>query len=501
MRKRISPTIIILLAFVVSRILYARIGVRFDMSPLSFYEQILDPRLLRDHLWQSLWYQHSQPPLFNLILGAAMAIAPASLDTALHLFFAAIGLILALVLFRLMKDLGVSNSLSLVLTLIFAVSPSAICYENLAFYTYPTAALLLLAVLFFHRFSASGNAIHGMAAFASLALVMLMRSAYHPILFCALLGGLFLVDRARWRRRAAAAIPAAALVLALFAKNALLFGSFSGSTWFGSTIHAMTTARLPLEERRQLVAERKLSPYALFDDPFTWLGTFRPIGLRAHAPTGVPILDREGRWPGAPNSNNLDYIEVSRAYGDNALYLLRTRPGLYMTSVAKACVIYSSPETNVWEVESNRAAIQPIDRLFNLLQGQVLYTERWIDFAHETPNPLKRFLRSGLVVLIGMPLLIGWSIREMLRRVRSGDRRMASTLAFLLITALYSIAISNLMSISENSRYRFEITPLLIALFGFWLTQRRARHGVVLKPALRASDAESFPSLPTSPIP
>ncbi len=55
--------------FLLSRSAAMAAGVRFDASPLGYFLQYLDPHLLRARLGESLWYLHSQPPLFNLLLG------------------------------------------------------------------------------------------------------------------------------------------------------------------------------------------------------------------------------------------------------------------------------------------------------------------------------------------------------------------------------------------------------------------------------------------------
>jgi hypothetical protein len=61
-------------AFVISRIAYYRAGVRFDLSPLFGYWQYVDLDLLRHDLVRSVYYLHSQPPLFNLYLGLVVKV-------------------------------------------------------------------------------------------------------------------------------------------------------------------------------------------------------------------------------------------------------------------------------------------------------------------------------------------------------------------------------------------------------------------------------------------
>ncbi len=60
--------------FVAVRLIVLALGQRFDADNLTSWMQIADLALLREHLWRTLWYLHSQPPLFNLMIGLALAM-------------------------------------------------------------------------------------------------------------------------------------------------------------------------------------------------------------------------------------------------------------------------------------------------------------------------------------------------------------------------------------------------------------------------------------------
>jgi hypothetical protein len=52
--------------FAAARGAYYLWGIRFDGTPLLWFWQYLDPRLLKGKLLESVFYMHSQPPLFNV---------------------------------------------------------------------------------------------------------------------------------------------------------------------------------------------------------------------------------------------------------------------------------------------------------------------------------------------------------------------------------------------------------------------------------------------------
>ena len=69
MRNHKTCLALIAAVFAASRIIYWLIGVRFDIVPLTFYQQYIDPALLKHDLWRSIFYLEQQPPTFNAYLG------------------------------------------------------------------------------------------------------------------------------------------------------------------------------------------------------------------------------------------------------------------------------------------------------------------------------------------------------------------------------------------------------------------------------------------------
>jgi hypothetical protein len=120
-------------AFAISRLVCWASGVRFDIEPLEFYWQYIDPALLRNDFWRSIFYLEQQPPAFNFFLGVALHVAPSHPQVVFQAVYLALGLALSLGLFELMDRLGVDRRIALAIALIFTLSPSTILYENLLF--------------------------------------------------------------------------------------------------------------------------------------------------------------------------------------------------------------------------------------------------------------------------------------------------------------------------------------------------------------------------------
>jgi len=120
------PALIVI--FLISRIGYYAAGVRFDASPLSWFFQYIDPELLRTHFWQSLWYLHSQPPMFNLFLGTALNLFPGYETAVFALCYLVFGLAFTVTLFRLLRGFGVSDIVSGAATAVYVASPACVLY-------------------------------------------------------------------------------------------------------------------------------------------------------------------------------------------------------------------------------------------------------------------------------------------------------------------------------------------------------------------------------------
>src|SRR5277367_1989805 len=81
-RRSWRHSIVLIAVFILARLAYWFFGgIRFDARPLEYYVQYLDPALLRNSLFQSLWYLKEQMPGFNLLLGVVLELFPGGYET------------------------------------------------------------------------------------------------------------------------------------------------------------------------------------------------------------------------------------------------------------------------------------------------------------------------------------------------------------------------------------------------------------------------------------
>ncbi len=484
------PLACVAVAFLASRLAYFAIGIRFDaVVPLAGFWQFIDPTLLRDDLWRSVWYVHSQPPLFNVFLGLVLKGFPWHEIAAFQAIYAAMGLALAVSVCLLLGRLGVPGALRTVLAILFSVSPPCILHENWLFYDYPVMLLLVLAALALHRFASGGRALDGAVFFSLLACAVLTRSLFHPVWFALVVAAVGLGQRRAWKVVAAASCGPFLLVLSWYAKNLAVFGSFVGSTWVGMNFADITTLQVPRPEREALVRAGVLSPFAL-------IPTFRPLwayrGLLPDAgPTGVPVLDREAKLSGAPNLNHVAYIAVSRAYLRDALAVLRRHPGAYARGMVDAYLRYFIPATDHDWLAGNREKIAALDHIYRVGVCGRFGSGRWAASPEAGADMSygRKLLNTGLFLLVGCPALFVYGLLATRRAfAQPEERARALTLLFLCLTIAYVTVAGNALEVGENFRNRFTLAPFYLALLGLLLGGRRMVEAPTSKAMLLSRD-------------
>ena len=96
---------VLVCVFVISRLAYHfLLGMRFNADTLTSFWQFIDPLLLKTELFKSLYYLHSQPPLFNCFLGVILKLFPDSFAAVFQWIYLLIGLIFSVSLFKLMSS-------------------------------------------------------------------------------------------------------------------------------------------------------------------------------------------------------------------------------------------------------------------------------------------------------------------------------------------------------------------------------------------------------------
>jgi hypothetical protein len=447
-----KPLGFVVLAFAVSRVVLYGLGMRFNPNSLVGHEcaafpQIVDPELLRSRLLESVFYLHSQPPLFNLILGIVLKIteSPTQFGRAMHIIYLTLGISLSVGLYLLLKRLGIRPWRCAVIAAALSATPAFLLYENWLFYEYPVAALLILSALALHEFLRRRTLWPGIAFFVSLAALIYMRTIFQ-IVWLLLPVGLLLVARPDMRRLVlAASAGPVLLVILLLAKNFILFGVPGTSSWFGQNLARVVEPEVPITELKKLVDRGELSRISLIGP---WAAPAEYLSLvRTPRPKGIPVLDRLRKSSGCWNRNNSVLISTSRVFLSDAIRLIRLHPDAYARGILKGIGLYVRPFSGEGYVDQSR------------ISGYTIGFNRVVLLQMGTGQP-------GLTIVLAhvSGLLYGLLLTSRLLRRRLKPTASAVTLAYVWLTLGYVVIVVTLFENTENGRIRFFLDPLVVVL-------------------------------------
>jgi hypothetical protein len=457
-----SEILVLLIAFLLSRTLVAFSGIHFKYQALYVYWQYLDTETLRHHLLQGLWYDHSQPPLFNLLLGLVLKLAgshaPLVFSSSLHL----ISLVNCLLLFTLLKRTVPNRYIPVIVTLVYLLSPALMILESELFYTTFISMLLLIGSFFLVRLDSDSRkppvaapAPHASRQWGNvigvclpLLMLCLTRSMYH-LLWLILVGAVLL-----YRLRKSAVFPkllaglsfCLLLTAGWYGKNYVVFGQFAASSWIG-----MNFARVVFYDHYSSDSSR-IEAIEPFSDLRYYRSFIHGDDEKKFAGLDDRDLIQKEKNDSFRNLNQVEYLEISRQYMAASKAYVKARPFTYLGNVLKATIIFFAPATRYPYAEPEAAKIRYYDLFysFNLSQLAKGLQQRRIAL---TLSAIPKML---------VYMAVFWIL------LKDAIRRNEMTLLNLFIfgTIGFVFLISSLIEHYENMRFRYEIEPLFLVLLG-----------------------------------
>ena len=436
--QRIERTDLLIVAAIAAAIeaVYWRAGLQFDASWLDWAWQFLDPIILRRDLLRGLFYLHTQPPGFNLLLGVVLHLAGRDAPQAFHVIYAACGLALAVGVFVLMRRLEVGRLTALIATTLFAMNPATAAFGHVLFYELPVAVLVVWAAVSASTLATRPSRLRALTFCSLLAALCLTRSIFHFVYYLTAIAVVVLAAPQARRVMVRAAIAPLAAVITVYVKNAIVFGVFGASSWLGMSLARMTLPYADALTIRQLTDAGRLSPVAMIE-PFSPLWMY-PVEYR-HLPPSVshPALTAVNKSTGHINYNHAAFVTVSRAYFGDALAVARAQAGAYRTSVGRAWTFYFMSGTDN-----------------SLAEGNLVPVRRWISWWDRVV-----FLRwpgtsTCISLVVGLPLAFMYAVWR---------SRRSLAWAFIALTIGYVAVVGNATEVGENNRFRFATDALSVA--------------------------------------
>jgi 4-amino-4-deoxy-L-arabinose transferase-like glycosyltransferase len=451
------------LCFLVTRFELHRRGLRFNM--ILDWMFMDDPSDLRDRLLEALWYGHAFPPGLNLMTGLLYKASEAQVVANAHALFQLFGLTLVNSLFYLCRAMGLTTAAGFALALVFAVLPQTIYFEHLYLYEMPVASLLALAAALFHealRRQAAARSSFGwwLGCFLACAAIGWIRSTFHLVWFCAV-AVLALVFTARGGRRQllVALVGPAVLLVGVYLKNWVVFGTFAALTWTPGIFTTTTIQKLPSETREAWVREGKVSPFAaisMYSPPRAYLSFFdSPHDDRW--PAMLNVLDKPTL--GTPNYSHWFFLEINRRRAQDARVYLRERPLEYLSTVKDNTERFLSAGTH-WHPRDS----EPAGPHYQHRQVLGHYEAAYNRIVHGFPfAPLGLYAFAPLACM--WALYRAWVLARDARQEQAAEpRAQGALLAFCLLQIGFASVTSVMFTSGESPRYRFQIEAFIVLL-------------------------------------
>ncbi len=456
---------VVIALFIVSRIILYLSGISFDTNSITYGTwQLIAPDLLKNKLLESLYYLHSQPPLYNLYVGVVLKLFPENYATFFQLNFLLLGLLTHTTLFAIMRRLDVRPSIAFTLTVLMMLSPSIILYENWLSYTYVVIALLTFSTLFLLRFLQSEKFSDGLLFFLFLALIVLTRSMYH-ILWFGVITLLLLITRFKIRKRILlSAIVPFLIVFAFFFKNFLLFNTFSTSSWMGMSLYEISLSRIDKKKLEPLIASGEVSPIVLV--PAFWsLDHYSKFVTKTNPYPNVSVLSDSFNLKEA-NYHNYHYLEVSELYKKSAITVIKHYPMDYIKNVAISFGYYFYPASNYPLLENNSSKMFWYNKLYNHLILWTIYNPEEVD--RKPPFKIEYALSLSLLVILSFAFCTAIGLHQIWKYRKSilfSATPLTIVLTYIALTTVYTMLVGNLFEQGENMRFRFQTSTFCLIIF------------------------------------
>lgn len=453
--------------FGISRGIYYWLGVRFNAEPVLHFWQIIDPALLRDLPWQSLFYLRTQLPGFDLYLATIMHLFPQHSVAVFHASYLGMGFILAICLFLLLDRLGVNRNVAVLIAVVYAVSPITVLYENWLFYEYPLAVLFCVAALFLHRYASSHNRLDGIMFFTSVAFIGLFRVIYHLAWFGAIAAlMIYALSSCRCRTALCAAVPGTLLSL-VYLKSLLLFGLWApgNDVYGGISLANLAKGGLSDSVLTSMVTAKEISPILLHGFSFEDQDLVHVIPVPPR--TGIGILDERVKSTGRINMDSLWMAAVGQQLRQDGLVILRSHPIAAFTTVRQNIERYFLPADIGWPFggnpDPNQQVLSALLRPFDLI------------VAGKFPAHNYAFVSYVITLLLlgfGFRRSARW-LKRVIRKPMENARDLTIVFAFANIAYLTSVVI--LYDFTDQNRILFEVFPLFAVLLGSLIVFVRRR--------------------------
>lgn len=443
-------------------------GQKFNSDYLNFGWQLIPWDVLSTDPLRSVFYLHIQPPLWNLFLGTTAWLSPVSDQLTLQVLMALIGFAVAWLAAVLARRLGLSRRASVIVALIATLHPEVLKGAFEPTYELATAGLLLVVLIAVADLTRKENVPRSLVVLASAVTVTaLTRSLYHPAwaLVIVVFGLWLMRHRINWKSSLLVLSIPVIFMGGWMAKNEMLFGHATISSWFGMNLQRAVIPVLPKADLDEMYAKGQISEIAMIG-PFGNYELYQNaveecVPNRSHRSLAEPMRTTD-QW--SPNFNYECFLPIYDQAGKDAIAVIKEHPEAWLEgrlwSLRTTIAVSPIPS------ESKSEVMTGLDRVFSIARldfGGVLSTKGW-----GTPiyGQLEARADFGLM-LIPMYLTIGWvGLWQIVQRLRRRKLSAASSIYVVgSFTVAFTVIVGAIAELGEQSRFRTMIDPIVTVMF------------------------------------
>jgi len=443
-------------------------GQRFNTDYLNYGWQLIPWDVLSTDPLRSVFYLHIQPPIWNLFLGTTAWMSPFSDRVTLQVLMALIGFAVAWLAALLGQRLGLSRRVAVIVALIATLHPEVLKGAFEPTYELATAVLLLAVLIAVSDLTRKENVRRSLVILAiAVTVTALTRSLYHPAwaLVIVVFGLWLMRRRINWKSSVLVLSIPVIFMGSWMAKNEVMFGHTTMSSWFGMNLQRAVIPVLPKDDLDEMYAKGQISEIAMIG-PFGKYELYENVfedcvPTRSHRSLAEPMRTTD-QW--SPNFNYECFLPLYDQAGKDAIAVIKEHPEAWLEgrlwSLRTTIAVSPIPS------ESKSEVMTGLDRVFSIARldfGGVLSTKGW-----GTPiyGQLEAHADFGLM-LIPMYLTIGWiGLWQILQRLRRKQLSAASTIYVVgSFTVAFTVIVGAIAELGEQSRFRTMIDPIVTVMF------------------------------------
>jgi hypothetical protein len=476
---------LVLTSVVVSTVTLIATDRATTLGQLKLTWQLIDLRDLTTDPLGSVWYLHTQPPGYNLLVGIVGWLGAPLAGTVFAIFVACL-LGTGLLLHGLLVRWGVGPIVAGAIVAFALLNPSLLTTMTIGSYEVPVALLAVASLVAIQRYLDAPSLRWLLATSGLLTLCAMTRSLFNPIWLALVLVVVLLARPVSWRRVGGALLIPLVLVGGWMLKNQILFGTPTMSSWLGFNMQRGIVAPMDRDLVAADVRDGQVSdlaleyPWLALHDYDEWTDGCEPVHDNA-------AVSREMKQPfhglPVPNYNNECFLPAYAQAQEDAATLARRHPGRYAHDrLAALAMSYrfaeiGSPTEDTW-----------LDNVYEPLLGKrrvVLDISDWnlsLLTADRAPMPLDISLTLAALTVF---VLVRGGLVSLYRLARRGWRGRhswpAQEVVWLVVAWTTAVVIlgGDLIEFGENGRFRSTLDPLLVALplaaLAQWAARARAR--------------------------